>query len=168
MKKFLIGTLISILFIICVGCAINTMKINSKYDKNMDKVITRYLIDRFYDPNDPNYGDSTKAFEVHHVFGTETKKNVTTFYINSAFGVFRQSIDAILSGYVVPAVIKIKKTNSSYEVIDYEEPRDGKLYVETVKKMFPKKYVNRVLSNGTREELNKKLLKQVHEWNGQK
>jgi len=135
---------------------------DEKFPKKMDNAISKYLVQKFRNSND----SSEKGFEVHHVYGTETKDNFTTAYIKSEYGEFQKSNDDMLSGHVVPAVIKMKQTGSTYEVIDYEEAKDGEMYVDSIKAMFPKQYAKQILKNNSNSfDLNAQLMKKVHEWN---
>jgi hypothetical protein len=133
-----------------------------KYTKKIDNVISSYLVQKFHNSND----SSEKGFEVHHVYGTETKDDVTTAYILSEYGEFQKSSYDMLSGQVVPAVIKMKQTGSSYEVIDYKEAKDGEMYVDSIKEMFPEQYAEQILKEKSNSfDLNAQLMKEVHEWN---
>lgn len=163
MKKYYITTVVLGLLISLTGCNSIGSKKNPTYAKEMDKVISEYIIDR------NNRSDETsKAFEVHHVYGTKTTNHITTFYILSNFGVFRKGTDTMLSGYIVPAVVTIKKTDDTFKVSDYKEAKDGSMYVDSIKEMYPKKYENQVLNNVGKQELDKELMKQVHKFNGVK
>ena len=165
MKRLLIGVLTTGSIIAGIVYAASGSSKGEKYPKKMDKAISNYIVKKFHNSND----SSEKGFEVHHVYGTETKDKVTTAYILSEYGEFQKSNDNELSGQVVPAVIKMKHTGSSYEVIEYEEAKDGSMYADSINEMFPKQYAKQILKkNSNSFDLNTQLMKKVHEWNHSK
>ncbi|WP_090858163.1 hypothetical protein [Paraliobacillus sp. PM-2] len=69
------------------------------------------------------------------------------------------------SGHSLPAVIKLKKEEERYAVIEYIEPQDGNGYQSSLKNMFPEKYLELVQQdNGNIEDLQKEMNKKVKKW----
>ena len=168
MKRILIGVLATGCIIAGTFYAASGSSEGEKYPKKIDNVISSYLVQKFHNSNDFYHSNDTneKGFEVHHVYGAETKNDVITAYILSEYGEFQKSNNNELSGQVVPAVIKMKQAGSSYEIIDYEEAKDGAMYVDSIKEMFPKQYAEQILKkNSNSFDLNAQLMKKVQEWN---
>ena len=67
-----------------------------------------------------------------------------------------------VSGHSLPAVIKLKKENDRYVVIDYTEPKDGSSYGLSLKKMFPEKYIT--LADGDIKALLEEMDKKAALW----
>ena len=68
-------------------------------------------------------------------------------------------------GHSLPAVINLSKEGKEYSVIEYFEPQDGNLYLSSLKKMFPEKYLKLIQQDsGNIEELQNEMDEKVKEW----
>lgn len=96
-----------------------------------------------------SYSKGEFASEGHEILDVEEKNNVVKVYTISSFGYFgfQNGIFTIISGSgAIPTVITFSRNNNSYSLKEYKEPEDGSGYSESIKKMFPKKLWDKVLS----------------------
>ncbi|WP_199872992.1 hypothetical protein [Inediibacterium massiliense] len=96
------------------------------------------------------YNDGEYTTEGHIILGTEEIENKVKVYTLASVGefAFENGIFTKVGGTgAIPTVMifSINK-NGEYNLIEYKEPMDGTDYVASVKKMFPKKYYNKVFS----------------------
>ncbi|MGG1633134.1 hypothetical protein [Paenibacillus sp. NRS-1760] len=129
---------------------------------DMNEVISNYIIQKY----DSVSSQTEKQFEVHEVYGTSESSGIITVYMYSYFGGFNKfSGLEIQAGHSLPAVIRLKKKAEGYVVTEYTEPKDGSLYQSSLKKMFPKKYLD-ILHNksGILENLQKEMDNKVQQW----
>lgn len=138
--------------------------IYSYYPLNIDEVISDYIISY----NKTRYLESDKAFEAHKLLGTEEKNGLVNAYIYSLYegysfvdGKFKE-----VSGGFLPALVVLKNGSSGYTVIQYKEPTDGSEYAPSIRKMFPEKYANQVLSGSVDagSELQEQINVKAREW----
>ncbi|OME86620.1 hypothetical protein BK120_06665 [Paenibacillus sp. FSL A5-0031] len=129
---------------------------------NMNEVISNYIIQKY----DSVYYQTEKQFEVHEVYGTSESSGIITVYMYSYFGGFNKfSGLENQAGHSLPAVIRLKKKAAGYVVTEYTEPEDGSLYQSSLKKMFPKKYLDMLHNKtGTLEDLQKEMDNKVQQW----
>ncbi|MGJ7035478.1 transcriptional regulator [Anoxybacillus eryuanensis] len=96
------------------------------------------------------YGKGEYITEGHIILGTERKENEVKAYTIASVGVFefQDRIFTIVSGSgAIPTVMTFSiDEHGQYKLVAYEEPLDGEEYVESIKKMFPKKYDSKVLN----------------------
>ena len=99
--------------------------------------------------------------EGHVVLGTETKDGVTTVYAVSSYGwfAFENGIFTTVSGsFRVPTVITFSQNGQGEYVLQkYQEPQNGTMGVESIKKMFPAQYLDDVFDA---EKFNDELVRQ--------
>lgn len=95
------------------------------------------------------YADGEAYTEGHIILDTEEKDGNIKAYTFASYGAFgfENGIFTKISGSgAIPTVITLKKDeDSGYSLIEYKEPMDGAGYIESTKKMFPKKLWDTVL-----------------------
>ncbi len=96
------------------------------------------------------YGPGEVATEGHIILGTENSNGTTKVYTiasYAAFG-FENGIFTTVSGSgAIPTVITFSKNDhGEYSLLDYKEPMDGAGNTDSLKKMFPNRYREQVLS----------------------
>ena len=109
-----------------------------------------------------SYLDGEAHTEAHIILDTVDKNGIVKVYTLACYGAFgfENGIFTKISGSgAIPTVMTLKKNQKSeYTLIKYQEPLDGSYYVESIKKMFPKKLWEKVLS--IKQSDNSKLTKQ--------
>lgn len=115
------------------------------------------------------YGKGEYITEGHVILETEQQGNKVKAYTIASVGVFefQDGIFTIVSGSgAVPTVMTFSiDEHGQYKLIAYEEPLDGEAYVESIKKMFPKKYDSKVLyAEEYYDELAKQQERQAQEY----
>ncbi|MDP4159177.1 MAG: transcriptional regulator [Bacillota bacterium] len=99
------------------------------------------------------YGPGELATEGHIILGTEESSGATKVYSIASYGAFgfENGIFTTVSGSgPIPTVITFSRNElGEYSLLDYKEPQDGAGYTESLKKMFPDKFRNQVLSADT-------------------
>lgn len=130
----------------------------------MDQAITDYILDHYHSL----YYPADKQFEAHKVYGAHEKNGVISVYIYSLYKQYNKGETTEQSGHSLPALVKLKHSGEDYSVIHYQEPEDGSFYLSSIKKMFPKRYVQKALNDtGNVQELHDEIEKQVKEWSEQ-
>lgn len=146
----------------CSGSGINLMDGDIHISKEMNEVISNYIIQHY----GSSYYDTEKQIEVHKIYGTSESNGVLSVYMWSYFCGFNKSTGTEpQAGHSLPAVIQLKKDGDSYSVVKYKEPEDGSLYPSSLKKMFPKRYLKLVhRDTGNIGDLEKEMDKKVESW----
>ncbi|MGD8189513.1 hypothetical protein ACQCN2_05850 [Brevibacillus ginsengisoli] len=164
----LTGLFLLFVAVLLTGCNGNGIELKDG-DKNitveMDEVISNYIIQKYLS----SYAHTEKQFEVHKVYGTSESNGVLSVYMWSYYGGFNKSSgEEIQSGHSLPAVIRLKKNDAHYSVIEYIEPQDGDLYQSSLKKMFPEKYFKLAQQDiGNIKDLQKEMDTKVQQWLGE-
>lgn len=90
------------------------------------------------------------ATEGHIILDVEEIDGIIKVYTIACFGYFgfENGIFTKISGSgAIPTVITFSKNEKGeYSLLEYKEPMDGALYIDSLKKMFPKKLYDTVLS----------------------
>lgn len=130
--------------------------------EEMNEEISNYIIQKY----STVYIDTEKRFEVHKVYGTEQTNDSITVYMYSYFGGFNKSTGLKnQAGHSLPAVIRLQKKSDGYSVTRYMEPKDGSLYQSSLKKMFPKKYLEIAQRDtGNINDLHQEMDSKVKQW----
>ncbi|MFD1928585.1 hypothetical protein ACFSFY_11145 [Sporosarcina siberiensis] len=165
--KYIVPTVFLLVFfsIFLVACTDNDIELNdgdTHLSEELNNTISNYIVQQ-YSTSSLN---TEKQFEVHKVYGTSEKNDVTTVYFWSYYGGFNKSTGAEnQSGHSLPAVMQLKKESDHYTVVKYTEPEDGDFYQSSIKKMFPKKYLKRVYNDsGNSKDLEKEMDVLVKQW----
>lgn len=130
--------------------------------EEINSMISEFIVNH----NQDKYGETEKQFEAHKVYGAKQVDGITEVYIYSLYmGFNRATKDQEQSGRSGPALIKLRKENATYSVIEYVEPLDGEMYVESINEMFPKRYAKQAISDtGHVEDLVEEIKKKVAAW----
>ncbi|MBZ9687108.1 hypothetical protein G9F72_012310 [Clostridium estertheticum] len=130
---------------------IENNSIQAKQQKEIDAVISKYLVDSF---NINTKAD--KTLEAHELLGIEENNDKIYAYIwayqmgfmNLGISDYREGEESFK-----PMVVVIgKKTNGEYSVIESKTPKEGEEYFSSVKEMFPEKYQDRILNRKNQGE----------------
>lgn len=116
--------------------------LNEHVDSKVDAVISEHLLNNYQD----SFWSGECQAEGHIVFATETKNNIIYAYSYveySQFG-FQDDTFVPVSGFMSPAVFEIKA--DSYDLIHVSYAEDGELYHDSIKQLFPEKYVDYALN----------------------
>jgi len=141
-------SLIGICSLIILGGTLLTSKsniydkveINSKLDNAISNAIKESTIDRYYQ------GEFNS--EAYVALGKNEKNNTIDIYalVNYGSFMFEDDIFTLVSGSCgVPTKITFEiDKNNNYNLLDYKEAKDGGLYEESIKEIFPRKLINKV------------------------
>jgi len=115
------------------------------------------------------YGAGETATEGHIILDSEGNDGTVKVYAIASLGVFgfENGIFTIVSGSgAIPTVMIFSRNeNGKYSLLEYKEPMDGALYMDSIKQMFPQKLQDRVLSSqGDYDYLVKQQEKQAVEY----
>ncbi|MDN5300628.1 MAG: bla regulator protein blaR1 [Thermoanaerobacteraceae bacterium] len=137
----------------------------SRNPKSIDEAVSIAIKNR----GENGYLDGEVATEGHLILDTEEKNGNIKVYTISSFGYFgfENGIFTKISGSgAIPTVITFSKNEKGeYSLLEYKEPVDGVGYIDSVKKMFPSKLWDKVLSEGKNyPELVKQLEAQAGEY----
>lgn len=120
---------------------------NNMANENIKKAVGQAIIRKGQEA----YRKGERATEGHIILETEEKGNVVKVYTISSFGYFgfENNIFTKISGSgAIPTVMTfLKNRDNGYSLIEYKEPEDGEGCMESIKKMFPERLWNKVLSN---------------------
>ena len=130
---------------------IENNSIQAKQQKEIDAVISKYLVDSF---NTNTKAD--KTLEAHELLGVEENNDKIYAYIWAYQGGFmNQGISGYTPGensFKPMVVVMEKRTNGEYSVIESRTPKEGEEYFSSVKEMFPEKYQDRILNRKNQGE----------------
>lgn len=151
-----------VLFTGCNGKELNLIDGDKQITQQIDDAISQYIIQNY----STSYYGTEKQFEVHKVYGTSETDGVLSVYMWSYYGGFNKATGVeAQSGHSLPAVIRLKKEDETYSVIEYIEPKDGSMYQSSLEKMFPAKYVKAAQrDSGNIGGLQKEMEKKVNKW----
>ncbi len=97
-----------------------------------------------------SYLDGEFATEGHIILDSEKKGEAVKVYTIASFSFFgfENGIFTKISGSgAIPTVIIFAQNESGdYSLLEYKEPEDGERYTDSIKKMFPNRLHNKVLS----------------------
>lgn len=112
-------------------------------DDTLDRIVSRAIFD-----NNTRMGGETNG-EGHLVLGTENNGELLTVYALTQYGEYEiknKNLVRTENAVIKPAVIKYRISgNETYNFLSIEYP-DSDNYTESVKTLFPEKYVSRLLS----------------------
>jgi len=125
---------------------VNLHSIDDTISNTIDDTISNAIKTR----NQDRYYKGEVATEGHIILDIEEKDNIIKVYTIASFGYFgfENGVFTTISGSgAIPTVITFSKNEEDgYSLLEYKEPMDGALYMGSLKKMFPKKLHDAVLS----------------------
>lgn len=132
--------------------------------QNIDKAVSIAVLNR-----GKNYLPGEAAAEGHVILKQEEADGVTTVYAVCSFrwfGFENGIFNGVSGSGNIPTVIKLEKSQTGdYSLLDYQEPMDGSLYTESIKKMFPKDLWNKVLTiNDNYPEIGQQMKEQAEKY----
>ncbi|WP_052124144.1 hypothetical protein [Ureibacillus manganicus] len=130
--------------------------------KDMHEMISDYIIEQ----SQHQYESTDAQFEVHKVYGTLQEGDTLTVFLWSFYNRFNlETRDEVVSGASRPVTITLEREGGEYKVIDYKEPEDGSLFVESIENMFPDRYVEEALKQPSNmEQLFEQMKEKVNVW----
>jgi len=164
LKKLVVITSMAMLILIYFGC-INGKWGNNKISLNNEanEVISDYIVNY----NVGAYYKTDKQFEAHKVYGTEEKDGLINVYMYSRFQGFT-FVDGGFEGRTSgegPVLVKLKKENNKYSVVEYNEGDPVHDDEESLKKIFPKRYIRKALhDSGHSLNLHEQINTKAREW----
>ena len=107
------------------------------FNTDLDDYISSVILEQ----NAHDKQDGYASFEAHTIFGTRRRGNeiklytmvYQTDYMLDGQGELAEKIN----GSHIPTVITVRKTGGKYELVGYDQPRDGTYYPKDIKKLFP-------------------------------
>lgn len=137
LKYLLLGLIAYLLFESTIQEVANT-SLNTSTKVDFPKpIIKDYLREKISHTS----RDGGRAFCAYHIFDTEQIQNTQKFktYLWSWCReyVLENNKFVAAAGSSFPVVVTLQKNQQSYQVISHDSPRDGGLYSEDVRKMFP-------------------------------
>ncbi|TCO53965.1 M56 family metallopeptidase [Caldanaerobacter subterraneus] len=122
------------------GSQLQTQKI-----ENLDEAVSYAIKSRRL-----AYNEGEAATEGHIILDVEEKDGIIKVYTIASFGAFgfENGIFTKISGSgAIPTVITFSKNEKGvYSLLEYKEPMDGAFYIDSLKKMFPEKLYDKVIS----------------------
>lgn len=131
----------------------DNVEVSLKLDEAITNAIKEFNIDK--------YSQGEFNSEAHVVLGKKEKNNNIDIYalVNYGSFMFENDIFTLVSGgWGIPTKITFEiDENHNYNLLEYKEAYDGGLYEASIRKMFPKNIVTKVMNSDSYEE---KLLKE--------
>jgi bla regulator protein BlaR1 len=96
------------------------------------------------------YLEGETSTEGHIILDTEEQNGTVKVYAIASAGNFgfENGVFTKISGSgAIPTVITLSRKNGEYTLLEYKEPMDGSGYTDSIKKMFPRRFWDRVLSD---------------------
>ncbi len=113
-------------------------------DDTLDRIVSRAI----FDSNKLVSGETSG--EGHLVLGTENDGEILTVYALTQYGEYtfkNSNLVRTSDAVIIPAVLKYRISGSeTYNFLSIDYVENGENYAESVKKLFPEKYVSRVLN----------------------
>ena len=138
MKRLIPFVLFLITLIALTGCRAPLAVID--LDAELDQFIHGCIMER----NNGHYHEEDNGYanESHEVLGTEASGNQITIY---AWILYRQwkeengNVEDVSGGDIPTAITVEARSDGTYKLIEYWEPRDGSYYQKDLKAKFPRK-----------------------------
>ena len=111
--------------------------------------------------NSENYLDGECMAEGHITLGTKKTKDTQTVYLIASYGEYSFQNDNFVKESGSGAIPTKIVFNNDGSVAEYEEPRDGSDYIDSIKEMFPIRYLGKALSA---DDYYDDCLKQEHQY----
>lgn len=173
MKRF-IAFSIPMIFLLATGCSsigaqnisvpkMNVNKVTTIDQKNLDNSMND-AISKYLEENMSFKAIAGKVFEAHELYGTEEKDGKVKAYIWSRLQEYDFKDGSLIdgAGTSMPLVLTLEKKGDTYNVLDFSAPQDGSQYFESIKKLFPEKYIEKILERNNADDL-ERIVKQKAE-----
>ena len=154
-KKIIFISIIFLIIICCIFIFSNNKKINliDDSDELYDLAITYLKNEQFKDNPDSKLKDFN-VFYSYYGFGIEEKSNTKYAYMwiySQSYYLEEENALAISGGVSMP----YKFTFKDNKILNVEIPKDGELYVQSVKELFPSIIADQVLNFDKSKNINK-------------
>ncbi len=170
MKKYfnnLILIVFSLILILSVGC--NSLKVTNNKNieiaatPEMNEVISNYISDHY----SSILTNAAKVFEAHKVYAIEENDGLLNVYIYTLFEGYSFANGKFGSpcGGSNPALIVLRRDKDKFNVVKFEQPKDGSECGPSIKKMFPRKYAKESMSDSSHDlGLDEQVKLKAKEW----
>jgi hypothetical protein len=172
MKKTILIS-ISTILLLSSGCGfiggqdvavpkMNVNKVTTIDQKNandgLNNAISKYLEERL-----SIRAINGKIFEAHELYGTEEKDGKITAYIWSRMQEYDYKDGKLIegAGTSMPLVVALEKKDNAYNAVDFSAPADGSGYFDSIKKLFPEKYIDKILARSNAEDLERIVMQKA-------
>ncbi|MFL0195173.1 hypothetical protein ACJDU8_06280 [Clostridium sp. WILCCON 0269] len=165
-KKLIVITF-SLILTISVGCSNSKVTNNKDMDVASKKVINEVISNYISNYYSHILTNAAKVFEAHKVYAIEQKDGLANVYIYTLFEgyIFSNGKFSSSSSGTNPAFIVLKKDKGKFNVVKFQQPKDGTECEASIKKMFPRKYAKEAMSDAGRDlELEKQIKLKAKEW----
>jgi hypothetical protein len=109
-------------------------------DENLTRTINEYIIALNQNSDNAGYYIDYKSFSNAKVFGTksigENELEVYAWVMEESFYKEEEKV-IVAAGSSIPHKFIIETIGGEYQILDYQIPRDGNLYSEDMKEIFP-------------------------------
>ncbi len=113
-------------------------------DDTLDRIVSRAIFD-----SNKRVGGETNG-EGHLVLGTENDGEILTVYALTQYGEYEfknSNLVRTSDAVILPAVLKYRISGTeTYNFFSIEYPQEGENYADSVRALFPEKYVSRILT----------------------
>lgn len=134
------------------------VEFKKEQDSVLEGTVEAYLNDRIDTMTkgslaDPSQSKFYKNFSPYIVLGRNIDGSIIDYYIWLQQRQFEFQNGVVVDGMggSIPAVMKIKKTNDSYEVLSYSEAGDGSLWAPSIQKMYPPEIAKKIMNEYSRK-----------------
>lgn len=132
-----------------------------KGSKNLDEAISNTIKDL----TSSSFYDGELVTEAHKVIGQETQKDKLKVYLisnRSSFGFENESFTIVSGEANIPRYIEFLVEDGYYYMIDYKEVKDGSLFDDSIKSIFPMNLWGKAMNSSSYyDELHKEEIKQA-------
>ena len=136
------------------------------HEEEIEIAIKDYLIEKL--DNDPTHHENEKGFASFRIYLLDEKEknfhyNIYAWVLEEKYYLENNEIKKE-SGSSIPYKFIVKYINNKYVVTDLKIPRDGSLYKEDMKNIFPKNVrndMNNIYMDGTIERLQLDIQEQI-------
>ena len=109
----------------------------------LDRAVTEAILAKH--PVDTQLGECPT--ESHYVYGTDENNDTVTVYLLEDYRLFgfHNGFFTDVSGGVTPVVLTFRANEAGYQLTSRQEAQDGSRYTDSIKALFPRRYVKKIL-----------------------
>ncbi len=120
-------------FLLLVSCLQNQLKLTADDSKQVEKYLDTKIMAT-------SFGGS--VFSANKIFTIEKDKIFLWAYLQEYY--IKDGKTVLGSGWSVPLVLNVEKTQDGINIKSHDAPRDGDLYSEDIKRLFPKEVQQKI------------------------
>lgn len=145
-------------FVFMVGCA---GKMDEKAFQPSEQFLQKLNIEQYMNSQIGFTSQGGQLYSAFEVLGYEAGDEQITLYLWVLCKEYAKTGEG--SGISVPISVTIGKKDGQYTIISHQMPRDGDLYAEDIKKIFPKDVQNKFNDVQAHNDLVSKLDEQIRQ-----